>query len=96
MVNRPNRPKTGGRKKGVPNKLTQSIRGAIAEAFDELGGVASLVTWGRANKDEFYKLWGRLAPQEITGKDGAPLLPTDERQRRVMEIASGALERRDR
>lgn len=65
--------KTGGRVKGVPNKTTQSIRDALTTAFDKLGGVPSLVKWGRANETEFYRLWGRLAPQEVTGKDGGPL-----------------------
>ena len=61
-----------GRPKGMPNKLTASIRSAIADAFEKLGGVTSLVEWGRKNPDEFYKLWGRLAPSEVehTTPDG--------------------------
>src|SRR5690348_4085534 len=61
-----------GRPKGVPNKMTASIRAAIGEAFTKLGGVKSLVKWGKENPDEFYKLWGRLAPSEVelTTPDG--------------------------
>ena len=61
-----------GRPKGSPNKLTASIKAAIRDAFDELGGVESLVKWGRKNPDAFYPLWARLAPQEheVSGRDG--------------------------
>ena len=54
-----------GRIKGVPNKVTASIKSAISEAFDKLGGVPSLVRWGESNPDDFYALWGRLAPKEV-------------------------------
>ena len=61
-------PKTGGRKKGTPNKLTKAVKDALGEAFDEMGGTASLVKWGKANPGEFYKLWGRLIPVEANLK----------------------------
>jgi hypothetical protein len=54
-----------GRPKGLPNKVTASIKSAISEAFDKLGGVPSLVRWGESNPDDFYALWGRLAPKEV-------------------------------
>lgn len=68
-----------GRKKGVPNKTTASVKQAIIDAFarvkvgDAASGVDSLVQWGSDNPSEFYKLWGRLAPTEIqgTGENGA-------------------------
>lgn len=65
-----------GRPKGSPNKLTASIRSAIVEAFDQLGGVPSLVTWGQENPTDFYSLWGRLAPKdvEVGGPDGGALI----------------------
>lgn len=62
-----------GRVKGVPNKVTAGIKAAFTEAFDQLGGVASLVKWGRENQTEFYRAYVRLAPQEHTGKDGGPI-----------------------
>ena len=54
-----------GRKAGVPNKLTASVRHAISLAFDDLGGVPALVRWGQENPNLFYVLRGRLAPQEV-------------------------------
>lgn len=58
--------RTGGRKKGTPNRTSAEIKAVIAEAFDELGGVAALVAWARRNPDFFYgKLWIRLLPKEL-------------------------------
>ena len=42
------------------------MREAWREAFDELGGVPSLVSWGRENPTEFYKLVTKLIPQDVT------------------------------
>lgn len=53
-----------GRPKGSPNKVTASIKAALQNAFDDLGGVPSLVKWGKGNPSEFYALWGRLIPKE--------------------------------
>lgn len=65
--------KTGGRVKGTPNKSTASVKAALVEAFDRMGGVKSLIAWGRSEPTEFYKLWAKMLPQEVTGKDGGPI-----------------------
>ncbi len=65
--------KTGGRKKGTPNKATASVKAAIMEAFDQRGGVPALLRWANKEPSEFYKLWGRLAPTEIAGAGGGAL-----------------------
>lgn len=57
--------KTGGRTKGVPNKTTAEVKAALTEAFENLGGTASLVAWGRESQTEFYKLWVRMLPTEV-------------------------------
>ena len=62
--------KAGGRKKGVPNKSTAAVKAALHEAFAEMGGVASLVAWGKKNRTEFYKLWAKMIPTEIKNADG--------------------------
>ncbi len=59
------RQKTGGRKPGSLNMLTKNVKEALEAAFDELGGVESLVTWGKANPSEFYKLWARMLPKDL-------------------------------
>lgn len=71
---RPKPPNAGkGRPKGSVNKTTASVKQALTDAFEQKGGIPSLVTWAQTNETEFYKLWGRLVPHEVTGKDGAPL-----------------------
>lgn len=64
-----------GRPKGSPNKITADIKSALTDAFDNLGGVPSLVKWGRANLGEFYKLWSKLVPKDVKvgGEGGGPV-----------------------
>lgn len=57
--------KTGGRQPGSPNKTTVSVKAAFEQAFDELGGAASLVSWGREQPTEFYKLYAKLLPVQV-------------------------------
>lgn len=67
---KPGGKKTGGRKKGTPNKVTVSVKSALSMAFEGIGGVGQLQAWARANETEFYKLWGRLIPVEVSGEGG--------------------------
>ncbi len=62
-----------GRPKGAKNKSTASIKGALVAAFDKLGGVKSLVSWGKENPGDFYKIWAKLVPQEHSGPDGGAI-----------------------
>ena len=63
-------PKTGGRKAGTPNVATRSVKEAIAEAFEQRGGVPALTKWAQQNETEFYKLWGRLIPVDVKHEGG--------------------------
>jgi hypothetical protein len=69
--------KTGGRRQGTPNKTTVSVKEALMQTFVQRGGPEGLLDWSKENPTEFYKLWGRLLPQEIknevTGRDGGPI-----------------------
>lgn len=58
-----------GRKKGVPNKATQTARAAFQMAFEGLGEGA-LLAWATANPTEFFKLYARLIPVEHVGDGG--------------------------
>lgn len=73
--------KTGGRKKGTPNKVTASVRETFQEAFVALQNDdhANLLTWARGQPTEFYKLASKLIPiaTEVTGKDGEPIVFSD-------------------
>ena len=59
------KPPGSGRKPGSPNKTTTSVKEAITQAFDGLGGVPALIRWGTKNPHAFYPLWARLAPAEL-------------------------------
>lgn len=47
-----------------PSTVTRTARANLYAAFEDMGGVAQLVTWGRANPTEFYRIWARLIPVE--------------------------------
>jgi hypothetical protein len=55
-----------GRKKGIPNKLTKTVREMVLNALDELGGEAFLVSQGRENPTAFMTLLGRLVPTQLS------------------------------
>jgi hypothetical protein len=71
-------PKTGGRKKNTPNKITATFKTALLEAFQDLGGTEALVRWARRHQTEFYKICARLIPHEVSGPgdDGAHVVKT--------------------
>lgn len=72
---KPGSPKTGGRKKGTPNKLTADVKGMILQALDEAGGKDYLLAQALGNPNAFLTLVGKVLPKEMTGKDGDPLFP---------------------
>jgi hypothetical protein len=63
---KPGGPKTGGRKKGTPNKITASVKAALEAAFEGIGGVEKLRAWAESEPTEFYKLWAKLLPTQVT------------------------------
>lgn len=62
-----------GRPKGSVNKTTASVKAALTEAFEKRGGVPALIAWSKEDPKEFYKLWGKMLPQEVSGPDGEPI-----------------------
>ena len=66
-----------GRPKGVPNKLTASVKEAIEAAAQGLGGGTRLEAWAREapeNEKAFWTtIYPKLLPLQVTGKDGGPL-----------------------
>ena len=55
--------KTGGRRKGTPNKIGATIRDSLIEVFNGLGGVKHMMMWAECNETEFYKLLAKLLPK---------------------------------
>src|SRR4051795_4544151 len=71
----PGAPKTGGREKGTPNKLSGDVRAMILAALDRAGGEDYLLEQATANPRAFLSLVGRILPTQVTGKDDTPLIP---------------------
>ena len=63
-----------GRPKGIPNKITLSVREAIERAFDNLGGASYLEHVGKTDPRTFCALLSRLLPTKLANADGSPLL----------------------
>ena len=65
--------KTGGRVKGVPNKLTTDVRKAIIAAFDMVGGAEYLRTLATTDPKAFCALLGKTVPVNVAGDPDNPL-----------------------
>ena len=57
-----------GRKKGVPNKITASVKEMILAALDAVGGQRYLEDQAKQNPQAFMSLLGRIIPSEINGQ----------------------------
>lgn len=57
--------KTGGRKKGVPNKITADLKGMILSALGDVGGQKYLVEQAKENPTAFLTLVGKVLPKEV-------------------------------
>jgi len=70
--------KTGGRKKGTPNKTTALLKDAILKAAQEAGGGDDdglknyLVVQARENPAPFMALLGKVLPLQVAGENGGP------------------------
>lgn len=42
-----------------------AARDALNEAFDELGGIAALVEFGKTHPEAFYRIWAELQPRQV-------------------------------
>lgn len=70
------RPKTGGRQKGTPNKLTADLKAMILQAAEKAhpdGTVAYLVQQAQTNPTPFLTLLGKVLPMTLAGDKDAPL-----------------------
>ena len=57
--------KTGGRKKGVPNKITADLKCMILSALDDVGGKKYMVEQAKENPTAFLTLVGKVLPKEV-------------------------------
>lgn len=70
------KPKTGGRKKGTPNKVTSDVRAMVVGALEGVGGQQYLQTQAEANPTAFLTLVGKVIPAQVTGEGGGPIQVT--------------------
>lgn len=57
--------KTGGRKPGSKNKVSEDVRACILHVYAEIGGNVAFAKWARTNQTEFYKIHSKLIPKDI-------------------------------
>lgn len=61
--------KHGGRKAGVPNKLTMGARESVMDVFRMLGGPDGMFAWAKDNPADFYKnIWVKVIPTDVQAK----------------------------
>jgi hypothetical protein len=66
--------KTGGRKKGTPNKISGAIRQDVLAAFARVGGAKYLEKVARKQPAVFCNLLAKLLPTELANAGDTPLL----------------------
>lgn len=71
---KPGSPKTGGRQKGVPNKLTADVKAMILGALDKAGGENYLVARAQDQPVAFMGLVGKVLPLQLTGEGGGAII----------------------
>ena len=65
--------KTGGRQKGSLNKMSGLAKENIAGVFNRIGGTEAMAQWAIENQTQFYQIYARLLPHEVTGEGGGPV-----------------------
>jgi hypothetical protein len=67
----------GGSRKGRPNKTTASVKDAIAQVAQGLGGADGMLKWAQSDATNERLFWSniypKLLPLQLTGENGGPL-----------------------
>lgn len=66
-------PKTGGRAKGTPNKVSATAKENIIAVFTRMGSTAGMARWAKKHPTDFYRIYARLLPTEIEGSLNVPV-----------------------
>ena len=84
-----------GRLPGTKNKSTVQVKEALTAAFDNIGGILGFSTWAAANRTEFYRLYAKLLPRQITGEGGGPVTFAEIRRTIIDPAYDGTLTRKE-
>ena len=73
----PGHRKVGGRKKGTLNKLTTSVKDAIEQVAERIGGVDRMVEWVQEDPENERVFWvsiyPKLLPVQLAGDKYNPV-----------------------
>ena len=59
-----------GRPPGAINMLSRTAKANIQQCFVGMGDLPAFVEWAKKNQTQFYQLYVRLLPHEISSEDG--------------------------
>lgn len=65
-----------GRKKGSQNKITATIKEAIEQSFNQVGGAAYLVKMATEQPQAYMTLLGKVLPTQVNLKTNEPIAVT--------------------
>lgn len=68
--------KSGGRKKGTPNKLNADVKNMVLTALNDVGGKDYLVSQAKENPTAFLTLVGKILPTTLSSDPENPLVTT--------------------
>lgn len=71
---KPGTPKTGGRQKGVPNKLTADVKSMILGSLSRAGGEDYLLARSQDQPVAYMALVGKVLPLQLTGEGGGAII----------------------
>jgi hypothetical protein len=58
-----------GRPPGAINLLSRTAKVNIQQCFVDMGDLPAFVEWAKRNQTQFYQLYARLLPHEISSED---------------------------
>jgi hypothetical protein len=75
LSNRGGKREGSGRKAGVPNKMSATVKENVISVFEALGGIEHMTIWATDNPNNFYNIYAKILPTqtEIGGIDGADI-----------------------
>jgi hypothetical protein len=76
ISNRGGKREGSGRKPGVPNKISATVKDNVIAVFEGIGGVEHMKVWAVDNPNNFYNIYAKILPiqTELSGAEGKDLV----------------------